>query len=77
MEKVPDSETFLKQELARCKKLGIAFNYTKYARKFARLHVRAAVRTMTELQYDRASPKVVDELTEEHLREFYPLENIK
>jgi hypothetical protein len=45
--------------------------------EFAKMHVIAAVRALTEAQYDRATTKQVNELTEEALKHFYPLQNIK
>jgi hypothetical protein len=45
---------------------------------FTKQHVRNAVREMIKAENDRVSdPKDIEELTDEALEHFYPLENIK
>lgn len=45
--------------------------------EFAKLHVKAAIREITKAQYDRATDKDIDYLTNDNLKNFYPLTNIK
>lgn len=45
--------------------------------EFAKIKVKEAMRSMVKVQYDRASDKIVDQRTEEAIKNFYPLSNIK
>jgi hypothetical protein len=45
--------------------------------EFAKIKVKEAMRSMVRVQHDRASDKIVNQRTEEAIKNFYPLSNIK
>lgn len=45
--------------------------------EFAKLHVEAAIKSLTRAEYDRANEKDIDILTKRNLKHFYPLTLIK
>lgn len=64
---ISDNSAELVMSIEDCKDAMIAF---------AKLHVQAAVKNINAVKYDRISDDVIDELTEETLKNFYPLNNI-
>ncbi len=81
MNEIPTAEEFLKSynnhEHSKSDGCNCRWRDVVAMRLFAKLHVEAALRAITRERYDRLDIIDIDQLTEDLIKNTYPLTNIK